>query len=257
MLHMIRLNPDVRQAAVWGAANNLLRTADDQGYLWHSLLAAAFGAAAPKPWRLVEPDGRAPYLVGYTAADKAELVDASQFADPLVSAALGLDELAVKRMPVEYRAGQRFGFQIRVRPTVRSSIVLDGEGQMVKRGDRGQRIEIDVLQHAMLVAREQGTGSDIPPETVYGQWLRDRLSDLGADHEPEALKLTSRRRSAIVRRDQSRTLRVHGQSGGGPDVGIAGVIKVVDPAAFPSVLARGVGRHRSFGFGMMLLEPLR
>jgi CRISPR system Cascade subunit CasE len=30
---------------------------------------------------------------------------------------------------------------------------------------------------------------------------------------------------------------------------------VADPAAFAQLLARGVGRHRAFGLGMLLLRP--
>jgi CRISPR system Cascade subunit CasE len=55
----------------------------DDGYLWHALLKAAFGDLAPKPFRLIEPERRRPYLLGYHAADKAELVaHAEAFANP-------------------------------------------------------------------------------------------------------------------------------------------------------------------------------
>jgi len=30
---------------------------------------------------------------------------------------------------------------------------------------------------------------------------------------------------------------------------------VRDPTGFAALLARGVGRHRAFGFGMLLLRP--
>lgn len=34
-----------------------------------------------------------------------------------------------------------------------------------------------------------------------------------------------------------------------------GTLEVRDPAAFMALLARGVGRHRAFGYGMVLLRP--
>jgi len=34
-----------------------------------------------------------------------------------------------------------------------------------------------------------------------------------------------------------------------------GVLQVRDSAAFAALLARGIGRHRAFGFGMLLLKP--
>jgi CRISPR system Cascade subunit CasE len=41
----------------------------------------------------------------------------------------------------------------------------------------------------------------------------------------------------------------------GPDVTFSGTLAVQDPAAFHGMLSRGVGRHRAFGFGMLLLRP--
>ena len=41
----------------------------------------------------------------------------------------------------------------------------------------------------------------------------------------------------------------------GPDVVMQGRLRVSDPQAFAQLLARGVGRHRAFGFGMLLLRP--
>jgi CRISPR system Cascade subunit CasE len=33
-----------------------------------------------------------------------------------------------------------------------------------------------------------------------------------------------------------------------------GVLEVTEPGTFASSLARGIGRHRAFGFGMLLLR---
>jgi CRISPR system Cascade subunit CasE len=42
-----------------------------------------------------------------------------------------------------------------------------------------------------------------------------------------------------------------------PDVTFRGMLEVVEPGAFEALLRRGVGRHRAFGFGMLLLRPHR
>ena len=34
-----------------------------------------------------------------------------------------------------------------------------------------------------------------------------------------------------------------------------GNLIVSDPAAFAQLLTRGIGRHRAYGFGMLLLRP--
>jgi CRISPR system Cascade subunit CasE len=41
----------------------------------------------------------------------------------------------------------------------------------------------------------------------------------------------------------------------GPDAVVHGTLTITDPVAFAGLLARGVGRHRSYGYGMLLLRP--
>jgi CRISPR system Cascade subunit CasE len=41
----------------------------------------------------------------------------------------------------------------------------------------------------------------------------------------------------------------------GPDAVFTGVLQVRDSDAFAALVARGIGRHRAFGFGMLLLKP--
>jgi CRISPR system Cascade subunit CasE len=40
-----------------------------------------------------------------------------------------------------------------------------------------------------------------------------------------------------------------------PDVTLRGRLSITDSAAFADLLRRGVGRHKAFGFGMLLLRP--
>jgi CRISPR system Cascade subunit CasE len=42
-----------------------------------------------------------------------------------------------------------------------------------------------------------------------------------------------------------------------PNAVLEGTLTVGDPDAFARLLARGIGRHRAFGFGMLLLKPAR
>jgi CRISPR system Cascade subunit CasE len=41
----------------------------------------------------------------------------------------------------------------------------------------------------------------------------------------------------------------------GPDATFEGRLQIGDPQAFAELVARGVGRYRAFGFGMLLLRP--
>ena len=40
-----------------------------------------------------------------------------------------------------------------------------------------------------------------------------------------------------------------------PQALLGGILQVQDGDAFHTLLARGIGRHRAFGYGMLLLRP--
>ena len=247
-LLMSRLEPDITRVARWGMSNGLVRRGADDGYLWHALLRAVFGDFAPKPFFLVEPERRRPYLLGYGAADKATLLaQAHAFASPDAAEAIGLSSLAVKAMPATFVTGARLGFEVRVRPVARTT-----RNDPVEPGR-----EIDVFLAAVHKA---------PPEqkldrgSVYAEWLARELAKGGAAVEANTVRLISARRARLLRRGEAdnsghRPLVRMGEKGGGPDLVMAGELTVTSPAAFSALLARGVGRHRAFGFGMLLLKP--
>jgi CRISPR system Cascade subunit CasE len=49
----------------------------------------------------------------------------------------------------------------------------------------------------------------------------------------------------------------HSRLVNGPDAVLAGQLRVTSPDAFAQLLANGLGRHRAFGFGLLLLRPAR
>ncbi len=237
-LRLLRFDPDPQRAGTWMAAERLavrgVSEADD-GYGWHALLAAAFGEAAPKPFRVVARPGRAPQLLAYGVTPLSDLrLHAGDFADPLVVAALRLSAAEEKPMP-SFATGRRLGFEVRLRPTLRRD----------RAGDRDRSAEIDVY----IAARDAAPPGEPPDRAaVYAAWLADRL---GAAARMESARVLELRRHRLVRRDRARDLRtVEGHS-----VSFAGTLRVTDEAAFAGLLARGVGRHRAFGFGMLLLRP--
>jgi CRISPR system Cascade subunit CasE len=90
---------------------------------------------------------------------------------------------------------------------------------------------------------------------VYGQWLvRQFTRDGAAQAKSEAVSLIGFRRVLTLRQSRS------GEGGRRrgverPDALFSGELTVQDPEAFARLLERGVGRHRAFGFGMLLLRP--
>ena len=49
--------------------------------------------------------------------------------------------------------------------------------------------------------------------------------------------------------------KLHGQQSEGPDAVMRGNLTVTDSDSFVALLARGIGRHRAYGYGMLLLRP--
>ena len=237
-LQMLQMQPDVAATMRWANTQGLLaRGADDLGYIWHALLAAVFGPLAPKPFAVVEQQHRAPTLLGYGCHDAAALREqAALFALPDAASSLGTASIASKVMPERFGNGQRLGFRVRVRPVVRTD----------RGGDRSAVRERDAYLHAI-----GGQPAEAWPDRgiVYRDWLAGHLAHGGG--AVETLLLEAVRRTDVMRRGQDRGLR----SFNGPDVTASGVLRVSDPAAFSALLERGVGRHRAFGFGMLLLRP--
>ena len=242
-VHLLRLDPKPFEAARWFAAEALdPRGGEDDGYRWHALLAAVFGKeAAPKPFRVLAPRGRPPQVLAYAGGDPAELeTRARAFADPLALAAVGLDagtRLAAKPMP-SFTAGARLHVSARLRPTVRTD----------RDGDRTRSAEIDAYVDALRAA--DATAAPRPDRaSVYRAFAARKLE--GAGLRIGDLRLDGLDRVRVARRDASRDLRlVEGYA-----VHVEAAAEVVDGDAFARALAHGIGRHRAFGYGMLLLAP--
>ena len=232
-LYMIRGEISVNDFDRWMGGKRLA----DPDHAMHCLLTEGFGELAPKPFRLITPRGQsAGFLYGYARADAAALRDAAaSYAGPEHCRALPPEKLDSKTMPSDWPPGKRLGFEVRVRPTRR--INRPGSG-----GPR-RTIERDAYQ----MQAEDAAQATRSREEVYTEWLRERLQQSGgASLESAGLQSFQRHRAHRKRQ---------GRSSEGPDALLRGVLAVADPAAFACLLARGVGRHRAYGYGMLLLRP--
>lgn len=232
-LNLIQCHPDPRRLATWATRFGLTAGGDDLGYALHTLLSAAFGEAAPKPFRHFD-DARG--LLAYSTHDTEALQLAAQIAPPDIHAALGLERFASRSFPIDWASGRRLGFEVRVRPVLRTNA--------------GR--ERDVFQ---VAAEKVGVGEFEPSrETLYGEWLTRELAR-GDAARIDCLRLAAFRLSASMRKGTIVNGKRSAQRVSGPDAVFAGELTVRDPAGFAALLARGVGRHRAFGFGMLLLRP--
>lgn len=200
----------------------------------------SFGPGALQPFRLlVPPGGRVGNLYAYSSADPAVLREtAGAAALPETIAVLDPSRIETKPMPGEWREGQRLGFDIRLRPVLRLKHAL---------GAFGVGAECDVF-----LAKALRDHADTPEgmaqggesrEDVYTSWLAERFGEAA---EPETSRLVRFQRSRAVRR---------GRVIEGPDAVIQGDLMIRDPAVFATLLMRGAGRHRAYGYGMLLLRP--
>ncbi|MBK5929269.1 type I-E CRISPR-associated protein Cas6/Cse3/CasE [Halochromatium salexigens] len=236
-LHLLHCAPDPKALTLWATRHRLLSPDGDAGYAIHALLSAAFGGSAPKPFRYL---GAQQGLLAYTDQSSESLREQAALVTPDVEQALRLDTLAMRAFPQTWRQDQLLGFEVRVRPVLRAK---DGR-------------ERDVFLHAIESSTATGatTAAD-NREAVYADWLERQLSAQGAASVVSA-GMEAFRLSRVIRRGagknsserQARTVT-------GPDAVFKGVLQVRDDEAFNRLLRRGIGRHRAFGFGMLLLKP--
>lgn len=237
-LHLLHCQPDLAALATWATRHGVLSPDGDYGYALHGLLSAAFGERAPKPFRFM---GTRQGLLAYTSNDIATLRDDASLATPDVARALGLDRLDARQFPHQFPVGKTLQFEVRGRPVVRAR---DGR----ERDAFLHSLETDVSggvksEHGAMAARG----------TVYCEWLAKQFA-VGNAAQIQRCSMELFQLTRVLRRSRKGG---GGQIQGvnGPDAVFSGQLQVTDSDAFARLLVRGIGRHRAFGFGMLLLRP--
>ena len=251
-LHLVRLPVSPRGLAAFAVANGA--SDDDGGYALHLALRGRFGEAAPQPFRLMEARDGSLSVLGYAADRQAFGDEALPATDALLDRVFP-EAPQSRAMPSAWHEGQRFGFDVRVRPVVRFGTRIKAEREGSDRAEAREAWwaragEVDAwIAGRTRLEREGGDVQALTRDAAYGAWLAARLADAV---ELETIELRQFRR---VRTRRS----THGKPGRGrvegPEAVMAGTLVIRDPAAFAQALARGVGRHTAFGFGMLLLSP--
>lgn len=209
----------------------------DVGYMVHSAVEQAFGPGVLRPFAVRERE-RGATVMAYTSQPAEALRQHAQtFADPADFDVWAWDGVATKLMPERFAVGRRLGFHVRACPIRRRS--------GAEPGAKGREVD------AFLAECERVGDAPVDRDAVYVSWLSERLVRGGAALERAQVEEFSLR--DVLRRTQgeSRSPRFLRR----PDVVFSGVLEVREPEAFRDLLRRGVGRHRAFGFGMLLLAP--
>jgi CRISPR system Cascade subunit CasE len=236
-MYMIDLPLDAAKLMrfAWGQGHG--RTADeDFGYAAHAWLAATFGEFGPKPFRLLE-NRQGLRLLGYMASPLETMIEhAHTFADPGALTVCDWSAAAGKAMPSDWQTGRRLGFEVRACP--------------VSRAERERDIFL------VAISRAEAAGAEPPSRPqAYAGWLARQLrANEAAFVESDALRVIGFRRVRGQRIAHAKDGVIH-RGVERPDALFSGELTIRDPGAFAHLLARGIGRHRAFGFGMLLLRP--
>lgn len=250
-VHMIRADLDVNAFHRWAGSRDLIaQNTFDIGYALHCLLVESFGSdLAPKPFRAMisrpTPNQRRNgTFYGYTQCDAAALcAAAAMYADPLQSKILPASRIESKPMPTTWQIDQRLGFEVLIRPVVRPK----KRRLNTRDGIRHSGAETDVWQWEASQYPQRTMARS--REDVYIEWLAAQLARRGgAELDKSATRLQSFQRVRAVRKHRSHTTE-------GPHAVLQGTLAVTDVDAFTSLIAHGIGRHRAYGYGMLLLRP--
>lgn len=230
-LHLLRIPIRPPKLLRFAKEQGILQDEEGLGYALHAWLAALFGEQAPKPFRYFE---RRREVLAYAATDAKSLLDrAHAFASPLAWEALEHDGVASKPMPEVWRKRQRLHLEVLTCPVSRKD---DEEKDVYLR--RLDRLE----------------GKEAPPrEEVYREWFIKQWGD--AVHFEQLELLGMKARAFLLRRDRNGTSRLRLVER--PQALFGAEATIIDPDRFAKLLTRGIGRHRAFGFGMVLLSPPR
>lgn len=242
-LHMIQLRLEMRGLTKVGKMLGLPLKRVDDNYLTHCALGKLFQDRAPKPYAIGKKSGRYLNVLGYSASDADELKTAARaFAEPAVyQEACDWDELASKPMPESFPEGMQLRFETRVCPVIRKA--SDGE-----RWHKGQELDAFLAE----AWKPENEDVDLDREEIYREWLQGHFERRGGAR-PLEIGMDRFSIERMIRRTHGsdRDVRTIQR----PDVTMTGKLKVTDGAAFVDLLGSGIGRHKSFGFGMLKVRP--
>ncbi len=225
MTQMVRIRIDVPTMYQHLKQHRLPLHASDDGYRVHAYLQEVFDGKAPTPFRIVKGRGREIDVLAYTEADLKPV--SSDVA------------VATKLLPTKWPKGHRFAFEVVCCPVVR----MASSSERFKKG-----AEVDVF---LRECWRQGPNAIIDRTEIYTAWLRDKLAAQGGA-AIDACQVVRYQRTKLLRKTQGSIRKSHQSDK--PAVEFTGVLEIQDSDKFLSLIQRGIGRHRGFGFGMLLVK---
>ena len=251
---MIYLPLDMRKFNRWAAQRDLVKNnVFDKGYAFHIFLCSTFGKSTLQPFRLFASDrSRNASIYAYSDCESESLREmARTVGTPDCLAVVDLESILSKPMRFEFPSGQLLGFDVQIRPVRRLLRDLyDSKSQTTF--SKGS--EIDAFRVKLIREYPRGwsekeyisknRGESRPK--IYIEWLIERLGD-SVEIDPNDCHLKSYQRTRLWRGD-----RVGSE---GPEAVIHGCLTVAKADKFAAIVRKGVGRHKAYGYGMLMLRP--
>lgn len=245
-MRLWKLRLDARAVAAFAREQRLSHRESDDGYVAHAALTAAFRGVGPQPFvleRMLTPDPSldpgTDTVLGYASDDFDRAHLAPEHAHLVVDG-------ESKSMPTIPK-GTHVAFLTRVAPSVRTRRPATPGAPLLP---RGKSREVDAF---LARCADVGPNVVVDRAEVYRDWLVRELTARGGA-ELDDFSLRAFRRVRLLRKEADRSEGRRRHVVERPDAILSGTFRVTDSDAFSALLARGLGRHRAFGFGMVLLK---
>jgi len=246
--HMIQMWLDSRRLMQLGKMLHLPLKRVGNNYLVHCALSELFQDQAPKPFavednhrQITDYNGQAIRILCYSEFDWKTLQNlAKGFASPTVYEIVDWEQMASKPMPDEFPDGIELGFELRACPVIRKA----SDGPKWRKGQ-----ELDVFLSKVWEIDDESV--EVDRENTYKEWLIRyfEIQD-GVNLTSVQVKRFSIERMSRRNHTPKRKVTIIQR----PDVTFTGKINVQNGEEFKELLYRGIGRHKSFGFGMMKIR---
>jgi CRISPR system Cascade subunit CasE len=220
-------------------------------YLVHCALSELFQQQVPKVFCLEEDhrssldkdsdSGRLLSVLCYSGIELEALQLLAQgFASPTVYDIIQWDRVVAKPLPASFPEGMKLSFELRTPPVMRKA----SSSQKWKKGQ-----EIDVFLSKVWETDDKTVS--LKREEIYSEWLKEMfIRQGGATLETVYVKRLSLERMSTRNHETLRKMTLIQR----PDVTFNGTLRVADSEGFLKLLANGIGRHKSFGFGMLKIK---